>query len=74
MWKYRDVPVEISNLVTSEKGREGFTGIAFPVKVVGRVTVAFQLQSGLFASWTVSKWDVVVCDFVEEVDLLLFQQ
>lgn len=67
------MPVKkINECGLATKGRKP-TRIAFPVKVVGGIAVTFQVEAGLLAGRTVGKWDVVVCDFVEEVDFFLFQ-
>lgn len=50
------------------------TRIALPVKVIRWVAVAFQVKPGLFASWAVSEWYMVVGNFVKEVNLLLLQK
>ena len=75
MWKYREVPGKRINRLSNSRIRENIlTGIAFPVKIVRGIAVTFQIKAGLFASWTMSKWDMVVCDFVEEVNFLLLEQ
>lgn len=50
------------------------TGITLPVKVVAGVAVALEIQSQLLTRRTVSEGDMVVGDFIEEVDLFLFQE
>lgn len=50
------------------------TRVALPVKVFRGIAVAFQVKSCLFASWAVGEWNVVVGDFVEEVDFFLLQK
>jgi hypothetical protein len=50
------------------------TRVAFPIKVILGVAVAFQVQSGLLASWAVGEWYMVVRNVVEEMNLVLVEQ
>lgn len=50
------------------------TRVALPVKVLRGIAMAFQVKSCLLASWAVGEWDVVVGDFIEEVDFFLLQK
>jgi hypothetical protein len=50
------------------------TRISFPVKVILGVAVTFQIQPQLISGRAMREWDMVVCDVVEEVDLLLFEE
>jgi hypothetical protein len=50
------------------------TGVSLPVKVVLGVAVALQIQAGLLAGWTVSEWDMVVSNVIEEVDFFLLEE
>ena len=58
--------------VWSNKG--GYhTRIAFPIEVVFGIAMAFQVQSRLFPCRAMCEGHMVVCDVVEEVDLLFLQ-
>jgi len=50
------------------------TGIAFPIEVILRVTVAFQLHPFVVARRAVREWDVVIGDVIEEMEFFLFEQ
>jgi hypothetical protein len=49
------------------------TAIILPIKVVAGVAVTFVVEAVAFVGRAVSEWVMVICDIVEEVDLLLFQ-
>jgi hypothetical protein len=48
------------------------TGIALPIEVLTGIAMALEIQSQLLPSWTVRKGDMVVRNFIEEMDLLLW--
>jgi hypothetical protein len=50
------------------------TGISFPVKILLRVAVAFQIQPQLFSSGAMREWDVVIRNIIKEVNLLFFEK
>ena len=50
------------------------TGIPFPVEIILRIAVAFQLQSVLFAGGAVREGVMIIRNVIEEVDLFLVQQ
>jgi hypothetical protein len=49
------------------------TRITLPIEVVLGVAVAASIQSGLLASWAVSKRYMPISNIVEKVDLILVQ-
>lgn len=49
------------------------TGIPLPVKVVIRIAMTFQLFPQGVASRAMCEGNVIVCNIVEEMDLILFE-
>lgn len=50
------------------------TGVTFPIEVVLGVAVTLVVQSDLLTGRAVGERNMVVCDVVEEVDLVLLQE
>lgn len=50
------------------------TGVAFPIEIILRVTVAFQLHPFVVARRAVRERDVVIGDVVEEMEFFLLEQ
>lgn len=50
------------------------TGVAFPIEVILRITVAFQLHPLVVARRAVGERDVVIGDVVEEMDFFLLEK
>ena len=49
------------------------TRVSLPVKIVFGIAVAFEIGPDLVASRAVGEGNVVVCNIVEEVDLVLLE-
>lgn len=56
------------------KKRVKRTRVALPVKVIARITAAFQVQSSLPPRRAMREWYVVIGDVIEEMDFLLLEQ
>ena len=50
------------------------TRVSLPIKVVLRIAVAFEFESQILSSRTMCKWDMVISNVVEEVNLVLSQK
>ena len=46
------------------------TGVSLPVEVITRVAMALELKSHIVTSRTMGKWNMVVCNVVEEMNLI----
>jgi hypothetical protein len=49
------------------------TGIPLPVEIIVWIAMTLQLFPQSVASRTMGEGDVIVCDIIEEMDLVLFQ-
>ena len=53
--------------------KPGGAGVAVPIKVILGIAVALVIEAVLLARRAMRKWDVVIGNIVEEVDLLFLQ-
>ena len=54
--------------------KPGCTTVAFPVEIVGRVAMAPEFETKVFASWTMGERNMVVSDIVKEMDFVFSQK